>query len=141
MGRQELSKCEVMVMKAIWSSGDILTMQEITVKVNDLFHKTWKTQTVSTYLARLVKKGYLSMERQGRLFYYHPLIAENDYARQEIAKCMDMWGNAKTEALLSAFTREKDLTEEEREYIRSILYHERNDNQALDHVRHGRNDN
>ena len=128
MGRQDLSKCEGMVMKTIWSSGDILTMQEITVKVNALFHKTWKTQTVSTYLARLVKKGYLSMERQGRLFYYHPLIAEEDYAQREITKCMDMWGNAKTGALLSAFTQAKGLTEEEREYIRSILDHGRDDN-------------
>lgn len=122
MGRQDLSKCEGMVMKTIWSSGDILTMQEITVKVNALFHKTWKTQTVSTYLARLVKKGYLSMERQGRVFYYHPLIAEEDYAQREITKCMDMWGNAKAGALLSAFTQAKGLTEEEREYIRSILF-------------------
>lgn len=127
MGRQELSKCEGMVMKAIWSNGDVLTMQEITMKVNALFHKTWKTQTVSTYLARLVKKGYLFMERQGRLFYYHPLIEEEDYARREITKCMDMWGNDKTGALLSAFTQAKGLTEEEREYIRSILDHERND--------------
>ena len=128
MGRKELSKCEGMVMKVIWGSGDVLTMQEITVKVNDLFQKTWKTQTVSTYLARLVKKGYLSMERQGRLFYYHPLIAEEDYAQGEIAKCMDMWGDAKVGALLSAFTQSKGLTDEEREYIRSILDDGRNDN-------------
>ncbi|MCM1325741.1 MAG: BlaI/MecI/CopY family transcriptional regulator [Bacteroidales bacterium] len=128
MGRQELSKCEGMVMKAIWSSEDILTMQEITVKVNTLFHKTWKTQTVSTYLARLVKKEYLSMERQGRLFYYHPLIAEEDYAQGEISKCVDMWGNAKIGALLSAFTQTKGLTEEEREYIRSILEDGQDDN-------------
>ncbi|MCM1092242.1 MAG: BlaI/MecI/CopY family transcriptional regulator [Muribaculum sp.] len=128
MGRKELSKCEGMVMKVIWGSGDVLTMQEITVKVNDLFHKTWKTQTVSTYLARLVKKGYLSMERQGRLFYYHPLIAGEDYAQGEIVKCMDMWGDAKVGALLSAFTQSKGLTDEEREYIRSILDDGRNDN-------------
>lgn len=128
MGGQELSKCEGMVMKAIWSSSDILTMQEITLKVNSLFHKTWKTQTVSTYLARLVKKGYLSMERKGRLFYYHPLIEEKDYTGREIVKFMDMWGNAKTGALLSAFTRAEGFTEEEREYIRSILNHEHNDN-------------
>lgn len=128
MGGKELSKCEGMVMKVIWGSGDVLTMQEITVKVNDLFHKTWKTQTVSTYLARLVKKGYLSMERQGRLFYYHPLIAEEDYAQGEIIKCMDMWGDAKVGALLSAFTQSKGLTDEEREYIRSILDDGRNNN-------------
>ncbi|MCM1466803.1 MAG: BlaI/MecI/CopY family transcriptional regulator [Alistipes sp.] len=127
MGGQELSKCEGMVMKIIWSSGEILTMQEITSKVNSQFHKAWKTQTVSTYLARLVKKGYLSMERQGRLFYYHPLIEEKDYAGREIVKFMDMWGNAKTGALLSAFTQAEGFTEEEREYIRSILDHEHND--------------
>ncbi|MCM1308460.1 MAG: BlaI/MecI/CopY family transcriptional regulator [Butyrivibrio sp.] len=128
MGGQELSKCEGMVMKAIWSSGDILTMQEIALKVNSLFHKTWKTQTVSTYLARLVKKGYLSMERRGRLFYYYPLIEEKDYTEREIVKFIDMWGNTKTGALLSAFTRTEGFTEEEREYIRSILDHEHNDN-------------
>lgn len=127
MSVRELSKCEGMVMKAIWSSVDILTMQEITVKVNSLFHKTWKTQTVSTYLARLVKKGYLSMERKGRLFYYYPLIEEKEYAGREIVKFMNMWGNAKTGALLSAFTQMEGFTEEEREYIRGILEHEHND--------------
>lgn len=37
-------------------------------------------QTIKTLLSRLVEKGALSAERQGRRFLYHPTLTRDDHA-------------------------------------------------------------
>lgn len=121
MEEQGMTDCEVLVMKTIWESTEILSLREVTAQVNRKFNRNWKTQTVSTFLARLVRKGYLTMERKGRQFYYYPTITEDEYGKREIVKCVDFWSGGKIEALLSAFSEERKLTEDEKESIRRLL--------------------
>lgn len=64
----ELTNCEVLAMKVIWHSEEALSIQEITRAVNAAYDKDWKVQTVSTFLSKMVKKGYLDMQRKGRFF-------------------------------------------------------------------------
>ena len=63
-----LSECEVLVMKVIWQNSEAMSIQEITSRINQRYGKDWKVQTVSTFLSRAVKKGYLEMRRKGRTF-------------------------------------------------------------------------
>ena len=79
MRAKEITECEKVVMKCVWDSSQDLSMQEITEMVNTQHGKNWKTQTVSTFLARLVKKDYLKMYRKGRCFYYQPLVDKEEY--------------------------------------------------------------
>ncbi|MGN0161469.1 MAG: BlaI/MecI/CopY family transcriptional regulator [Lachnospiraceae bacterium] len=118
---QGMTDCEVLVMKTIWESAEVLSLREVTEQVNRKFGRDWKTQTVSTFLARLVRKGYLTMERKGRQFYYYPTLTENEYGKREIVKCVDSWSGGRIEALLSAFSEERKLTEDEKESIRRLL--------------------
>ena len=67
MRAKEITDCEKVVMKCVWDSDHELSMQEITEMVNTQHGKNWKTQTVSTFLARLVKKDYLKMYRISEL--------------------------------------------------------------------------
>lgn len=118
---EELTNCEVLVMKVIWGSSDAMSVQEITGAVNAAYHKDWKVQTVSTFLSKMVKKGYLDMQRQGRYFFYYPLVTERAYGDREIRKCVELWGDGRIEGLLAAFTRENKLTEEEKHRIGGLL--------------------
>ena len=63
MDTNDISACEKLVMKVIWDSTEELALQEVMDGVNHENGKNWKPQTVSTFLSRLVKKGFL----QGRL--------------------------------------------------------------------------
>ena len=63
-----LTDSELLAMKTIWESGEPLSVQEIMERTNQKYGKQWKVQTVSTFLGRMVKKGYLKMERKGRVF-------------------------------------------------------------------------
>ena len=61
MDTNDISACEKLVMKVIWDSTEELALQEVMDGVNHENGKNWKPQTVSTFLSRLVKKGFLNM--------------------------------------------------------------------------------
>lgn len=118
---EELTDCEVLVMRAIWNSAEIMSIQEITSKINHTFHKDWKTQTVSTFLSRAVKKGYLEMKRNGRSFDYYPLVSEQEYGKREINKCVEVWSEGKLENLIASFAETNKLSEQEKTQIRRVI--------------------
>lgn len=116
-----LTDSELLLMKMIWESKQPLTVQEIMVRTNERYQKKWKVQTISTFLSRMVKKSYLTMERKGRTFYYYPLVTEETYRKRELDRQISFWGNGSLEGLVASFTRITKLSEEEKEKIRSIL--------------------
>ena len=64
MDTNDISACERLVMKVIWDSTEDLALQDIMNRVNQENGKSWKPQTVSTFLARLVKKSFLRSEER-----------------------------------------------------------------------------
>ena len=75
----DISTCERMVMKVIWDSPEELALQDIMTRVNAENNKAWKPQTVSTFLTRLVKKGFLTLYRKSRYCFYQPLVSKQEY--------------------------------------------------------------
>ncbi len=108
-------------MKVIWESDEVMSIQEITSRINLKYGKDWKLQTVSTFLSRAVRKGYLAMKRRGRTFDYYPLVTEKDYGRREIVKCVENWGNGKMGNLIASFAETRKLSKEEKDHIRRML--------------------
>ena len=116
-----LSDSELYVMKTIWRSEESLSLQDIAERVNRIYGKNWKPQTVSVFLGRIVKKNLLTSKRQGRQFYYYPTITEEEYCKKEAVKCVDSLGDGRADVFFAALSRARDLTEEERKKIRGIL--------------------
>lgn len=75
---QDLSRCEHRIMTEVWRMGgtDCRTLVEVMVAKG----YSWKMQTISTFLSRLVKKGYLDVARKGKNFFYTPRIDKHLYA-------------------------------------------------------------
>ena len=116
-----LSDSELFVMKIIWRSEESLSLQDIAERVNRIYKKNWKPQTVSVFLGRIVKKNLLTSKRQGRQFYYYPTISEEEYRKKEAVKCVDTLGDGKADVFFAALSQARNLTEEEKEKIRGIL--------------------
>ena len=121
MGDHTLSDSELFVMKVIWRSEESLSLQDIAERVNRVYGKNWKPQTVSVFLGRIVKKNLLISKRQGRQFYYYPTISEEKYRKKEAVKCVDTLGDGKADVFFAALSQARNLTEEEKEKIRGIL--------------------
>lgn len=116
-----MTECELLVMKCIWESVEELSLPDIVMQVNERYGKTWKPQTVSTFLARLVKKGFLEMYRKGRLFLYHAKVMEKDYRGDIIKKCVDFWSGSDAGLFLRHLHEERKLKPEEVAKIRKLL--------------------
>ncbi len=112
MRAKEITECEKVVMKCVWDSPHELSMQEITEMVNTQHGKNWKTQTVSTFLARLVKKDYLKMYRKGRCFYYQPLVDKEEYKDDVLLDYVQFWNDGNMCAFVCGLFEKKDLLSE-----------------------------
>lgn len=69
-----ISESEWLVMKIIWNKPP-KTLQSILAGLKDT---KWSPTTIQTYLARLIKKGVLLTERQGKGYLYYPAVSEQD---------------------------------------------------------------
>lgn len=107
----DLTKIEKKIMKIIWSSDERLHLRSITEQVDTYFEKEWKTQTISTYLAKLIKKGYLSMERAGKVYLYTAQISESEYFTKEILSKFEYFSFFNLLDFLKIFPREAYSTE------------------------------
>ncbi|MCH5261619.1 MAG: BlaI/MecI/CopY family transcriptional regulator [Lachnospiraceae bacterium] len=123
MTLENLTDCEQLVMKTVWDAADELSLMEIMQRVNDKYHKNWKPQTVSTFLARLVRKGYLRHYRQGRVFFYKILIPLEEYKGQLTSDYVDFWCSGKADELISALIQARPLRREEIAAIKEMINH------------------
>ena len=96
MLENDLTNIEMLIMKCIWDTPEELALSQLVAMVNERFEKSWKPQTISTYLAHLVRKGYLSMRRKGKVFLYHPEVSEESYRSSQIDELVNYWGDLGT---------------------------------------------
>lgn len=122
MRAKEITDCEKIVMKCVWDSPHELSMQEITQMVNSIYGKTWKTQTVSTFLARLVKKDYLKMYRKGRCFYYQPLVDKEEYKNDVLKDYVQFWNGGSMSAFVCGLFGKDMLSDEERKELKKKIH-------------------
>lgn len=96
MRKNELTNVETLIMKCIWDTPEELALSQLVAMVNERFDKAWKPQTISTYLAHLVRKGFLSMRRQGKVFLYHPEVSAEKYCSERLQDLMEYWKSSRT---------------------------------------------
>lgn len=83
---EKLTEGEEMVMKAVWDCKKEPVLSEVVERVNGVYGKNWKPQTVSTFLAKLVRKNYLKMQRDGKIYTYKILIKERVYSKEQLKR-------------------------------------------------------
>lgn len=114
----QISEAEFEVMKIVWRSAPINT-SEITERL--LKTTTWSAKTIQTLIKRLVTKGALTYEKQGRIFVYTPLVKENEYINQQSNSFLDRFYDGDISAMLSTYLENNQLSETELQHLRSIL--------------------
>ena len=113
-----ISEAEFEVMKIVWKSAPINT-NEITERL--LKTTSWSAKTIQTLIKRLVTKGALTYEKQGRVFVYTPLVEENEYISQQSNSFIKRIYDGDISAMLSAYLENNQLSETELNHLRSLL--------------------
>lgn len=114
----QISEAEFEVMKVIWKFAPIST-NEITDRL--LKTTAWSAKTIQTLIKRLVTKGALTYEKQGRVFVYTPLVEENEYINQQSNSFLNRFYDGNISAMLSSYLENNQLSETELRNLRSIL--------------------
>jgi len=113
-----IGDAELEIMKVIWKSKEPITSLEIGKKVED---KGWKKTTIATFLTRLVEKGALSADKQGKLYYYSPLITEKDYKKSQTKNLIKTLYNGSVRDFAVAFFEEQKLSDDDIKELRAIF--------------------
>ena len=114
----QISESEFEVMKVIWKHAPIST-NEITEKLTQT--TKWSPKTIQTLIKRLVTKGGLSYQKQGRVFVYTPLVEEKEYIGQKSHSFLKRYYDGDITAMLSAYLEDDKLSESEIDTLRSLL--------------------
>ncbi|MCB6993974.1 BlaI/MecI/CopY family transcriptional regulator [bacterium 210820-DFI.6.37] len=114
----QISDAEYQVMKVVWSFAPINTNQ-VVEKLSET--SSWSPKTIQTMLLRLVKKGALSKEKQGRVFVYTPMVQEEEYRTGASRKFLDRFYDGALGSMVLNFIQQQQLSPKEIEDLKRIL--------------------
>ncbi|MDP4537163.1 BlaI/MecI/CopY family transcriptional regulator [Alkalimonas collagenimarina] len=103
----DISNAELDVMQVIWQQAPC-TAADVISRLQQ--HKDWHEKTVKTLLNRLVSKGALSYQKQGRAYLYSPCIAQQDYQQQASGNFIDRLFAGRVAPLVASFARKHDVS-------------------------------
>lgn len=114
----KISAAEWEVMKLLWKESP-LTSEKM---INSLTEKMdWSTQTVKTFITRLLKKEAIGFKKVGRAYNYYPLISEDECIKAENQSFLQKAYDGDVGMLFTRFLEEEPLSEEEIEELEQIL--------------------
>lgn len=116
--RISIGESELEIMKVLWQAGESVTSVEIGKKVES---HGWKKTTIATFLTRLTEKGAVSAEKQGKLYYYSPLISEDEYRNVQTESLIKNLYHGSVKELAAALFEGEELTEEDVAELRNIF--------------------
>ncbi|ALS26560.1 BlaI family transcriptional regulator [Paenibacillus sp. 32O-W] len=116
---QKISEAEKQIMDIIWSYDRPVTTAEILTELPE--DKTWKQNTVITFLARLMEKGMVTATRVGKANQYEACLTEQEYRNLETKRFIRDVHQGSVSGLISALCDSGDLTKEDIEELMKRL--------------------
>jgi len=108
---QKMSEAEMEIMELVWKMTVPCTSADIQRELPT--DKNWKPTTLLTFLSRLVEKGLLSAEKQGKQNLYRPLVTREDYLAAETRSFLDELHGGSLRSFIAALSNGEKLSEDE----------------------------
>jgi BlaI family penicillinase repressor len=112
-----ISDAESRVMAVLWERAP-MSADEI---VQALSRSEWHEKTVKTLLNRLLGKGALAVERDGRRYLYRPMVTREAWLSHESRGLLDRLFGGRLAPLLTHFSRHEKLSARDIAEIRRLL--------------------
>lgn len=118
MNTKSISEAESILMQVLWQKG-AATAEELHRAVID--ETDWQGGTVKALLNRLLRKGAISAEKEGRRFRYRPLLARDDYIAEQSRSLVDRLFDGRVAPLVAHFSEQKGLTASDLDELRQLI--------------------
>ncbi|MGB8633904.1 MAG: BlaI/MecI/CopY family transcriptional regulator [Rhodanobacteraceae bacterium] len=118
MRKIQISEAESRVMQVLWERSPL----GADAVVKALSPGTgWQDKTIKTLLNRLLRKGALRHERDGRRYLYSPAVSRDDYLNQESRGLVNRLFNGRVAPLVAHFREHEELSATDIAELRQLL--------------------
>ncbi len=114
----QISEAESRVMQVLWDRGPSTAEEVFEALADEL---DWQAPTVKTLLNRLLNKGALAAEPEGRRYRYRPLLAREDYVLAESRGLLDRLFEGRVAPLVAHFSRQGKLSKRDVAELRRLI--------------------
>jgi predicted transcriptional regulator len=115
---ERISEGEQAVMEVLWAESP-LTATEVADRIPT--ERGWSERTVKTMLGRLLAKGALLHEEDGRRYLYRPAVERADYAIRETRRLADRLFGGRAAPLVAHLAASDGLTDQDIAELEALL--------------------
>ncbi len=116
---KRLPDSELEIMMIIWEAKEPVPSAYLMEKLEG--EKEWATTTVLNFLARLVDRGFLKVEKHGRINIYSPLIAEKDYIEIESRSFLERLHKSSLKSFVAALYDGSTISSKDAEELKNYI--------------------
>ena len=113
-----ISEAESLVMEVLWQRSPLAAEA---VHAELARRQDWQETTVKTLLGRLLNKGAIAADRDGRRFLYRPLLAREDYVLAESKGLLDRLFGGRIAPLVAHFSEQRKLSRKDVEELKKLI--------------------
>lgn len=114
----QISEAESRVMQVLWERGPS-TADDVMQALSGV--SDWQDATVKTLLNRLLKKGALAADAEGRRYRYRPLLAREAYVLEESRSLVERLFEGRIAPLVAHFSRHGQLDADDIAELRRLI--------------------
>ena len=115
---ERISDAEHAVMEVLWDQSP-RSATDVCEAICET--REWSIATVKTLLSRLVTKGAVATEPEGRRFLYRPLIARSAYVGGESQRLVDRLFGGRASSLFAHLAQSEALTDQDLAEMEALL--------------------
>lgn len=115
---ERISDAEYIVMEILWKESP-LTANAVAERLHG--GQNWSLATVKTLLSRLLAKGAVGYQPDGRRFLYRPLVARADHVTGDVKRLVDRLFGGRLSPLVAHLARQEALSPQDIADIEALL--------------------
>lgn len=113
-----ISESESLVMEVLWTRSP-QTADEIAATLGPA--NNWQDATVKTFLNRLLKKGVIRAEYEGRRYLYSPVLQRADWVDAQSRSVLDRLFGGRVAPLVAHFSEREALSRDDIAELRKLI--------------------
>lgn len=116
---ERLPDTELEVMQAVWRSEVPVSTRQVLEKLQQ--RRAFHLSALQTLLGRLVGRGFLSTEKQGKNRLYRPLIGEEEYLAAENRSFLERLNQNSLRRFVASLYDSRSITDDDLQELRRFI--------------------
>ena len=114
----QISEAESVVMQVLWNESPLGADDVVARLAGD---QRWQDATVKTLLNRLLGKGAIAAEKDGRRYLYRPVLARDAYVLSESKTLLDRLFDGRVAPLVQHFSERHKLSKRDIAELKRLI--------------------